>query len=385
MTLGPLGIAQRKATKTTRTKIAILLPDLRGGGAERMRIHLAEAFLEAGYSVDFVLLQARGELLAQVPQDARIVDLAGPSFMRSLWPLVRYLRRERPDGLLAAMWAVTVLAILAHRFARVPGRVIVSDHSILSKAPVTQGRLRQIILRVTVAFAYRLADERIGVSKGVAEDVKKLGHLPNGSMRVIYNPAAIQLGHLPPASSDPWEGMAGYRVLSVGTLKAVKDQVSLIRAFAQVRQRLNSTLVILGEGGLRPELERLIRSLGLEESVRLPGFVMDPHTWYQGADLFVLSSRYEGFGNVIVEALQHGLPVVSTDCPSGPSEILQDGQFGTLVPLGNIDALSDAIEEALCCEHDHEALRTRAQDFTVDRIAEQYLSVLFPNQRHHVE
>lgn len=163
-------------------------------------------------------------------------------------------------------------------------------------------------------------------------------------------------------------------MLAVGSFKTQKNFPLLIRAFAQLPQSLKAKLIILGEGVLRPELEMLIQELGLQERVALPGFALDPSCWYRSADLFVLSSNWEGFGNVIVEALECGMPVVSTDCPSGPAEILANGRYGQLVPVGDATALAAAIQASLLEAHDHEALRRRAQDFAVPKIAEQYLA-----------
>jgi glycosyltransferase involved in cell wall biosynthesis len=147
-----------------------------------------------------------------------------------------------------------------------------------------------------------------------------------------------------------------------------------LRAFARIPRSLNAKLTILGEGLLRAELEVLIHQLGLQDRVTLPGFTIDPSHWYHSADLFVLSSSWEGFGNVIVEALECGVPVVSTDCLSGPAEILANGRYGRLVPVGDATALAAAIQASLLESHDQDALRRRAQDFAVPRIADQYLA-----------
>src|SRR5690606_26732556 len=138
-------------------------------------------------------------------------------------------------------------------------------------------------------------------------------------------------------------------------------------------------LCILGEGEERPRLQALVDALGLDGRLLLPGYQSDPAPWYAHADLFVLSSDHEGFGNVIVEALEQGVPVVSTDCPSGPREILEGGKYGTLVPVGDAAALASAIDDALSREHNHDALKRRAQDFSVDKAADAYLDLLLPD------
>ncbi|UWX04047.1 glycosyltransferase [Pseudoxanthomonas sp. NC8] len=186
---------------------------------------------------------------------------------------------------------------------------------------------------------------------------------------------------LPTDSVAAWAGGAHKRVLAVGMLKTPKDFPLLIRAFSLLRAQVDARLLILGEGTERARLEKLVHELGLQGMVMLPGYVADTAPFYAQSDLFVLSSDHEGFGNVIVEALEQGCPVVSTDCPSGPREILTDGRCGRLVPVGDVAALAAAMQESLASAHDHDALRARAQDFSVSRISDQYLDLLLPGWR----
>ncbi len=358
-------------------RVSILLPDLRGGGVERMRIYLSRYFLSKGCKVDFVLMHASGELLAQRPESARVVALEVHRISKAFWPLVRYLRQTRPDVLLVGMWPLTIIGILAHRLTRISGRVIVSDHNNLSSTPLANSLFKRLVLRFSMRFVYPRADARLAVSQGVADDLSALSGLKRDTFNVIYNPV-VDPSVLVEDDSNPWEGFSGKRILSVGSLKAQKDHATLIKAFALVKDKIESTLVILGEGCLRPELEQLIVSLGLVGSVHTPGFISEPTPWYIGADLFVLSSRWEGFGNVIVEALTAGTPVVSTDCPSGPREILEDGRYGLLVPMRDAEALAEGMMKALQLKPDCEVLKARARDFTIGKIGQQYLDVMFP-------
>ena len=368
------------AAAVERPHVALLLPDLRGGGAERVTVLLCRRLVELGFRVDLIVLRLSGELLPLVPDQVDVIDLGVRRFRQCIGPLSRHLRSARPDVVLASMWPLTAVAVVAAALARLGRRVVVSDHSILSASPLARTWYRRILLRTSIRLFYRLAMARIAVSNGVAEDVAALGGLVPSTMTVIGNPIASM--RLDRSTSEPppdWGWSAGgKRILSVGSLKAVKDQALLIRAFAQVRPHVDASLVILGEGDLRPDLERLVDELGLRESVRLPGFVLDPSPWYAASDLFVLSSRNEGFGNVIVESLQHGTPVVSTDCHSGPREILANGQFGRLVPVGDAAALAAAMIEQLRAPLDAAMLRRRAAEFSLDAITERYLRVLFP-------
>ena len=363
-----------------RKRVAVILPNLAGGGAERMHLDLAREWLKGGVDVDFVLLSKDGELLDLVPEGSRVVDLEALRFRDALWPLMRYIREVRPDVVLAAMWPLTVVAALAGRLAGGGRRIVVSDHAPLSISYAGKGRGHRLFLRLSMAIGYRLAHERIAVSRGVAQDLASLSGIPKKRYRVIYNPAAKgerdvegRLSSVP-ANAEPF-------VLSVGKFKAAKNQALLIEAFARVADKVDVNLYILGEGTLRPELERKIAALGLEERVFLPGFKHDTTLWYQQAQLFVLSSNHEGFGNVLVEALEQGVPVVSTDCPSGPREILENGRYGRLVPVCDAEALAQAILDELNNHPDLEVLKRRAADFRVDRIAREYLRVMFEESR----
>lgn len=336
--------------------------------------------MRAGMSVEFVLCRKRGDLLEQLPIKAAVCDLDAQRVRSSLFPLVRYLRQQAPDALLAAMWPLTVIAPLAAKLARFHGRVVVSEHAPQSLSYMARGHLHNAVMAATMRAGYRMANARVGVSSGVADDMAKLSRIDRAAFRVIHNPAATGQVMTHYERPQAIAGLEGPVILSVGTLKAVKRHDLLIRAFAQL-VRSDATLCILGEGAERKRLENLIDELDLEGRVLLPGYQSDPARWYAHADLFVLASDHEGFGNVIVEALEQGVPVVSTDCPSGPREILERGKHGTLVPVGDVAALAKAMEDALLQEHDHQALKRRAQDFSADKAADAYLDLLLPDWR----
>lgn len=360
--------------------IVTLLPDLRGGGVERIRLVLAREFARLGHQVEFVLMQAKGDLLGEAREEFRVHDLACSRVRNLPSILARYLRTRKPDALLAAMWPLTVAAPLARRISRHDCRVVVSEHNRLSVQYLEWGRLHRAGLRASMACAYRLADARVAVSAGVADDLAELSGLDRGKFSVIHNP--LRHRDLPVSdgirrAEELWPRAGGARILAVGSLKKQKNHELLIRASSRLRQGRNS-LLLLGQGPLECELRQLAENLGISDRVSFAGFHADPTPFYQTADLFVLSSDYEGFGNVIVEALACGTPVVATDCPSGPSEILADGEFGTLVPVGDAEALSHAMAESLSTEHNRDKLRGRADDFLPERAAKAYLDLLLP-------
>ena len=367
-----MGVASGPGVK----KIALILPDLRGGGAERLHIHLANDWVARGHAVDFVLMQRRGELLALAAPGINIIDLGVRRIREVVSPLRNYLRRSRPDHVLAALWPLTSAAVVAWRLSGRCGDLFLSDHNQLSISCIREMGVPRLLLRTVMALTYPQARGVIAVSQGVKDDLCRLGGLSPAKVRVIYNPTATGVpAHREPAGvrSALWGPGFRHHILSVGTLKAQKDHATLLRAFAALPASLGAKLVILGEGGLRGRLEALVAELGLGGRVALPGFVADPYPWFRSADLFVLSSQWEGFGNVLVEALECGVPVVSTDCQSGPAEILEHGRHGRLVPTSDPRALARAMEVSLAQAPDRAALMARAQDFSVAKISQQYL------------
>jgi glycosyltransferase involved in cell wall biosynthesis len=327
-------------------------------------------------------MQAKGELLSEVPEGARVADLATPRLRGVLWSLAIYVRRVRRDGLIAAMWPLTVVAPLAVRLSGHRCRVLLSEHNTLSRQYAGWGALHYVFLLGSLAAGLRLADASIGVSRGVADDVANLGLCPARKVSVICNPIAPR--PTPDASalvaaSELWASPRGQRILTVGSLKDQKNHSLLLRAFARL-PRSEARLMLLGQGQNEAMLRALGGELGIADRVTFAGFHPDTSPFYATADLFVLSSNYEGLPTVLIEALGFGLPVVSTDCPSGPAEILDGGRHGKLVPVGDVEALARAMEEALSADHNHEALKRRAADFAPEIAARKYLELLFPRE-----
>lgn len=356
-------------------RMAFLLPDMRGGGAERVALKLLQEFVARGYAVDLLLSEEGGELLPLLPPEVRVIDLRAPRIRYNLRPLIRYLRRHRPAALQVSMWPLTIIGIIARMIARVPTRVVVSDHAVLSRQYESRPRSLKA-LAFTVRRFYPLAAGRVVVSAGAAEDLAALSGIDRTSLTVIGNPIS------PPAEAGPdpraeqlWRpGHA--RIISVGALKEEKNQALLIAAFAALRKNRPATLTILGEGALRGQLEAQVAQAGVAGEVNLPGYVADPFPYLRSADLFVLSSDHEGFGNVLVEALYAGLRVVSTDCPGGPRDILEGGIHGRLVPCGDARALAEAMAAALAEPADPERHRARGLQLSGPHVIDKYLDLM---------
>jgi len=364
-------------------RLAIFLPGLLGGGAERIMLNLAQGFAGRGYAVDLVLAQAEGPLMDQVPESVRLVELntthrRARRTLAGLPALVRYLRREEPDGLLSALNRANLAAVWAWHLARVPGRVVISEHNTFSVKFQESSGWRTWLMRQMMRSFYPWADAVTAVSAGVADDLAQELGMPRERIEVIYNPVVTpELRTKAQAPLDhPWFQPGQPPVLlAVGRLTVQKDFPTLIRAFAQVRKTRPVRLLILGEGQDRSGLEALATELGLKEDVSLPGFVENPYAYMARASVFVLSSRWEGLPTVLIEALCCGARLVATDCPSGPREILRDGQYGKLVSVGDVTALAHAIETTL---DDKTARPPREswQPFELENVVNQYVAML---------
>jgi glycosyltransferase involved in cell wall biosynthesis len=226
-------------------------------------------------------------------------------------------------------------------------------------------------------FFYRRAEHRIAVSRGAAEDVAKLAGLPASAVEVVYNPIDFPevIGRTS-LSEQVWQ-FGSPRIVTAGSLKAEKNHPLLLRAFALLlKHHPEARLLILGEGSLRLRLEALCDELGLGQRVSLPGFQLDLWPFLASADLFVLSSDYEGMSLVIVEAMHAGLRVVSTDCEAGPAELLDNGRYGRLVPVGDVEALARAMIAELATPKNAERQRARAREITGPSNLQRYEELL---------
>ncbi|NIR27780.1 MAG: glycosyltransferase [Gammaproteobacteria bacterium] len=388
--------------------LALLMRSLNGGGIERMTLNLARAFTERGYRVDLVVARPRGPLAGQVPEEVRLIRLSPSSRLEALralgaarasrvaWPLllgpcplmlrrlpalVRYLRRARPDALLAAGTQSNLAALWARSAAGIATRIVISERNTMSRVVRGAGRGFRRRYPSLAACSYPQADAVVAVSGGVADDLAATAGLPRAGIRVIHNPV-LSAARIACGVSPRPEGDRPPLVLSAGRLHRQKDFPTLLRAFARVRTARSARLIILGDGPLRRSLRSLAARLGVADDLTLPGFVDEPMAWMTAASVFVLSSAWEGFGNVLCEALACGCPVVSTDCPSGPGEILDGGAYGTLVPVGDDVAMAGAILATLDARLDRGRLRRRATAFSVDAAAERYLDALLQPRAH---
>ena len=357
-------------------RIAIFFHDLGIGGAERVMLQLAQGFVESGHPVDLVLARAEGPLLTEVPSRVQIVDLKTRSPIQMFFGLISYLREKRPSVLLSPFEVTSVIAILAKKITRLPVRVIirVSVHISRNKRNV---RWKKALEKFVVSRVYLWADGIITVSEGVAEDLSIYTGIPLERITVIYNPVISDqlLKAVEAPTNHRFFSDSEYPVvLGVGRLAEQKDFSTLIGAFDILRKKIPARLIILGDGEERSHLENLIQAFGLQELVDLPGFDTNPFAFMRRASMFVLSSKWEGLPGVLIQALACGCPVVSTNCLSGPSEILKDGQYGYLVPVGDVDAMANAMEMTLMGKIRHPPNDWLGQ-FTIGAVIPQYKAV----------
>jgi glycosyltransferase involved in cell wall biosynthesis len=361
--------------------VAFYVPALRVGGAQRVTITLANGLAERGHDVDLVLSYREGELLSQVDDAVSVVDLRTPKvpvlgILASVPRMRSYLETVEPSVLFAAITYANVTSLLAAAVADTDTRVVPTEHNRFEM----ESGLKSAVTSVLARRLYRLADGIVAVSAGVATSVADGTGVARDDVTVLYNPvpiADVRSRAREPIDehlTDDWLRSPAFEtIVSVGRLETPKDPETLLRAFERVNSvRPDTRLILVGDGSKREELFDLAERLDIDEAVSLPGYAANPYAYMGWASVFVLSSEFEGLPTVLIEALACGCPVVATDCPSGPREILADGEYGTLVPVGDATALEDAIRSTLKTPTDPEKLTRRARDFSVETIVDQY-------------
>jgi len=401
------------STDTRADRIAVLLPSLEGGGAERSMLNLVKAFMARGRSVDLVLYQAKGAYLGEIPDGATMIELQATGGVQARWiaaltnirdffallrpvllakknapeiarlrSLQHYMKKRRPDVILSALPYANLVAVWAKQASAFRMPVIVSERNALSTycaAPSNYRKWRWRYLPELVRRTYPKADAVVAVSNHVANELTTAVGLKHQNVTTIYNPVTDDTlrANAKKALEHAWftPGAAPV-ILGVGRLTEQKDFSTLMLAFANVRAKRAARLVILGEGRLREDLATLANELCIQADVDMPGFVENPFQYMARASVLVLSSQYEGLPGVLIQAMACGCPVVSTDCPGGSAEILANGEYGALVAVGDADGMTKAVLAELDNPTARDILLRRAQDFSVERAADNYLKLL---------
>jgi len=372
---------------TSRHQVLFVLPSLGGGGAERATIDLLRGLDAKRFVKSLALFSSQGSFSSQLPGDVRVHDLQGRQQLvlrpaaagydvRLVLRLAKVLRHQHPELVVSVLRHANLITLIAHRLAGSSARLIVNEQNLPSAEFALFGgfRVKGLLLRQLYPHAHAVT----AISQGIADELVSTFGLAEQKMHVIHNPVdvdrlqalgAVELKH-------PWFEMGWPVIVAAGRLHPQKGFAHLLRAFVQVRNEIPCKLVILGEGPLRTELQQLIVELNLADDAALPGFQENPYNYMRSASVFVLSSLFEGFGNVLAEALALGAPVVSTRCPVGPDEIISDGETGILVPTGDEGALAQAILRVLRDENLRRKLAAngppRAAHFALPRVVSQY-------------
>jgi len=369
----------------TAEKIAVFASFSGKGGVERMLVNLCRGMVEHGHPVDLLLVRSDSEHLGGLPASVRVIKLGPRHTFGSVFALAGYLKREQPRALLAAKDRAAQVAVVARWLSGVRCRLVFRIGTTVSAALEGRSAVRRWAWYLPMRCMYRFADVIVCVSQGVADDIKAITGLPDKKFRVIDNPVITpELESLSRESvKHPWIGEGQPPIImAMGRLTRQKDFPTLLRAFARLKKPDGCRLLILGEGRDRKTLLALAEDLGVSGRVDLVGFQANPYAYMRHASLFVLSSAWEGSPNVLTEAMALGIPVVATDCPSGPREMLDDGRIAPLVPVGDDEQLSAAINKVLCDPPRLPRLQEAVSTYTMQSSSRRYLDVLLDQVEH---
>jgi glycosyltransferase involved in cell wall biosynthesis len=357
--------------------LAIFTHCMYGGGAERAMLNLMHGFVQRGLSIDLVLLRREGAYLDRLPPEVRVIDLGGGKLWQSLPALASYLRQNRPPVMLSCLDDINIAAVWMKQLTGVETRLVANVQNTISQEAKRSRSLKVRLMPVLSRGFLNWADAVVPVSEGVGADLKQIG-VRDELVHVIHNPVVTPdlLRQADEAIEHPWFQSDIPCLIGVGRLSPQKNFLLLLEAFARIRESRPVRLMILGEGEDRSALEAQIEQLGIREDVWLPGFVANPFAYLRQADVFVLSSWFEGLPTVLIEALAVGTSVVATDCPSGPDEILAGGQYGALVEMGNVKQLTFAIEQTLDHPLPASVLQARAAQYSLEHSLDQYTQIL---------
>lgn len=338
--------------EVSRHDVAVVVPSMRSGGAERVAVNVANGLAGRDHRVALVALSRGDTLRGDVASTVDVTMLDAPRVAAAVPRLARWIRENRPPRLLSHVIHANLVTLAASRLARPPRpRVVVVEHNMPGRLASMSAKRRDRLMVSAIPYAYRHADAVVAVSDGVATALRAAGVsaplvVPNAVLDDHFSVRDV------PALDDPWLRDGGPSpIVAASRLVPEKDHATLLAAVALLRrQGTPARLIVLGDGPLRGVLEELAAELDIRDCVRFEGYVHDPLPWLRAAGAVVLTSRVEGAGNVLVEALACGAPVVATDCPSGPAEILDHGRYGELVPVGDVAALATALARAVSGE-----------------------------------
>lgn len=351
------------------------MPSFGDGGVERMLVNLAGGLVAAGMRVDFLTRPSDLVYRERLDRRVRLIETGATDLFRALPTAIRYLRQERPDIVLCGKDRAASAVLLARRLSGVEFSLVMRHGTTVSARLAGRSRWKRWRATRTLQRIHAGAAAIVANSQGVAADMARFAGVPLDHIHLILNP--VVTAELAAMANEPlahpWFAQGQIPVLvGIGGLRRQKGFDTLLAAFAGVRRQRDCRLVILGEGRLRGALQEQASALGIAEHVDLPGFDSNPYRYLARAALFVLASRWEGSPNVLTEALALGTPVVATNCPSGPAEILDGGRVAPLVPVDDVAAMTSAMLEVLACPGDADSRIAATRPYTVARCAASY-------------
>ena len=364
-----------------KEKVAFFIRAMHGGGAQRAMVRLATGFANAGYAVDVLTLEPEGSFRAELSPLVRLRKMEAKRIGSAVPELARYLAIEKPAAMLVTEPACNIAVITAKLLARSQTRILIREGLFPTVAAKESPHKATRLAYRVAPMLYRYADVIVAIANDMAADLATFARLPTDRITTIPVNPVVTPELIAKASQTPshiWFTESVPVILGVGRLDRQKDFATLIKAFEIVRAKQKARLLIIGEGPLRADLERLVQHSSFGRDISLPGFSANPFPEMAACAVFVLSSRYEGLPNVLIEALACGAPVVATNCPSGPRDVLEAGRYGTLVPVGDTEGMAAAISLVLIDGTDREKSRRRGDDFTLEKSAARYIDALFP-------
>jgi glycosyltransferase involved in cell wall biosynthesis len=366
----------------SKKKLAIFVAAISGGGVEKVIVNLVNEFVKKGIAVDLLIADTKKLSTVYISSDVKIIDLKSKRVLFCIPKLIFYLIKTRPYVLFSAMDYVNIIAIISKLISCTSTRIVVSNHAKLEYFIENEKLIKFKILKKLTSYLYARADKVIAVSKGLEIMLIKELNLKSSKVSMIYNP--IYSESLLKASREDAHDSCAFTnttpyIISVGRFALEKDYPTLIYAFNEVRKKRDIKLIILGDGPQWDSIQKLIKILDLKNHICTPGFLINPYPLIRNSACFVLSSVNEGFGNVLVEALTLGTPIVSTNCFSGPSEILENGRWGALVPIGDYNRMAKSIIAEIDNKQNRNEslLSSHLEKFTISLVAEKYIQILF--------
>ncbi len=362
-------------------KITIFIQNLDGGGAEKVIVNLIKSFIKRNIEIDLILAKAEGVLIKELPTKVRIINLNKNSILYSIPDLIKYIKNEKPEVILSTLDHVNVATIIARKLSKIDSKLILRLSSTITADIKNNTFIKRIILPHLIKILYPLADRIIAISKETYNDLQKIVKINPQKVKIIYNP--IDISEISSKANEevshPWFNKGEPPVIiSAGRLNKAKDYPTLLKAFSIVHKKLPSRLMILGKGEEENNLKKLAYKLRIEKDFYLKGFEENPFKYMKRASVFVLSSKWEGLPNVLIEALALKIPIVSTNCKSGPSEILENGKWGRLVEVGDYHAMAEAIIETLNSKRkiDQNELNEYLKIFDINNVSENYIRTI---------